>query len=91
MKKITCYKTEDRKLFESKDEALLHEKKEVIRGLLTMTLRACIKDEDLIKAIDATPVYSKYDIDKSAMVDYLCDVMTKDFIAFKDIFAEELL
>lgn len=91
MKKITCYKTEDGKLFENKADALIHEKKEEIRDLLTKTLRACIRDEDLIKAIDATSVYSKYDIDKSAMVDYLCDVMTKDFIAFKDIFAEEIL
>lgn len=49
MKRVTCFKTEDGKLFESAEEAILHEKKQEFETKLYKLIEEKVVDENYKK------------------------------------------
>lgn len=90
MKKIECYETKDGKLFTTYEEALMHEKEEEIKSDLGSILNTCIKQGDLMdQYVGDKKLCTDYEdarTFKVFLVDYISEIMLKDFAAFKSLF-----
>ena len=90
MKKIECYETKDGKLFTTYEEALMHEKEEEIKNDLGKLLNTSIRTGDLMeKSVENKRLCSDYEeagILKKFLVNYMTEIMLKDFTAFKSLF-----
>lgn len=90
MKKIECYETEDRRLFTTYEEALMHEKEEEIKNNLGKLLNTCINSADLMKKyVGNNKLCANYEdaqVFKNFLVKYMSEIMLKDFAAFKSLF-----
>lgn len=90
MEKIECYETNDGKLFTTYEEALMHEKEEEIKSDLGSILNTCIKQGDLMdQYVGDKKLCTDYEdarTFKVFLVDYISEIMLKDFAAFKSLF-----
>ena len=90
MKKIECYETNDGRLFTTYEEALMHEKEEEIKSDLRSILNASIITGDLMKKnvgenkLCSSPIDAQ--VFKKFLVNYMTEIMLKDFTAFKSLF-----
>ncbi len=90
MKKIECYETEDGRLFTTYEEAILHEKEEIIKRDLEMILKTSIRTSDLLKQYVGNSHLCTDIVEaglfKTFLVNYMAKIMLKDFAAFKSLF-----
>ena len=90
MKKIECYETNDGKLFTKYEEAVLHEKEEIVKRDLEMILKTSIKTNDLLKLYVGNSHlctdFVEAGLIKNLLVEYISGFIMKDFVAFKALF-----
>ena len=90
MKRVTCFKTEDGKLFESAEEAILHERKQEFETKLYKLIEEKVKDEELQEMVDCISGYSinKYDMYKPPFIDYVRRIIMDNIKDFTELFRE---